>query len=105
MQNRMFAKFSLGQVIYHRDLKYRGVIVDVDPMFLGEGVAAYRAAGDEPLDRPWYHVLGDGKEHVTYVSENCLSADESGEPVMHPSLALFFTRYEGDHYVPRRVAN
>ena len=106
MQERMFARFSLGQVVYHRDLEYRGVIIDVDPMFLGDGKTASRAVGDdEPLDRPWYHVLGDGKEHVTYVSESSLSADDSGEPVTHPSLALFFKGYEGDHYVPRRIAN
>ncbi len=106
MRDRMFAKFSLGQVVYHRDMNYRGVIVDVDPMFLGDGETASRAVSeDEPLDRPWYHVLGDGKEHVTYVSENSLSADQSGEPVVHPSLMLFFKAYEGDHYVPRRVAN
>jgi heat shock protein HspQ len=86
-------QFSLGQVVYHRDMDYRGVVVDVDPMFLGDGDTATRAVGfDEPLDRPWYHVLGDGKEHVTYVSS-------------HPSLGLFFKSYEGDHYVPRRITN
>lgn len=106
MQDRVFAKFSLGQVVYHREMGYRGVIIDVDPMFLGPSETAARAVGEaEPLDRPWYHVLGDGKEHVTYVSENSLTADGSGEPVAHPSLALFFTRFEGDHYVPRRAAN
>ena len=106
MQERMFARFSLGQVVYHRDLEYRGVIIDVDPMFLGDGKTASQAVSDdEPLDRPWYHVLGHGKEHVTYVSESSLSADDSGEPVTHPSLALFFKGYEGDHYVPRRIAN
>ena len=106
MQERKFAKFSLGQVIYHREMKYRGVIVDVDPIFLGDGETASRAVGeDEPLDRPWYHVLGDGKNHVTYVSESSLSADASGEPVVNQALMLFFKGYEGDHYVPRRVAN
>lgn len=105
MQDRMYASFSLGQIVYHRDLKYRGVIVDVDPMFLGDGATASHATDDEPLDRPWYHVLGDGKEHVTYVSESSLSADQTGEPVTHRSLPLFFLRQEGDHYVPRRAAN
>ena len=106
MQDRMFAKFSLGQIVYHGDLKYRGVIVDVDPVFLGDSETASRAVGDdEALDRPWYHVLGDGRQYVTYVSESRLSADASGEPVAHPSLALFFKAYEGDHYVPRRAAN
>ena len=106
MQDRMFAKFSLGQMVHHRDMGYRGVIVDVDPMFLGDAETIANAVGmDEPLDQPWYHVLGDGKEHVTYVSEGRLRADDSGEPVTHPSLTLFFKSFEGDHYVPRRIAN
>ncbi len=106
MQERMYAKFSLGQVVYHRDMGYRGVIVDVDPGFLGDYETATQAVGaDEPLDRPWYHVLADRKEYVTYVSENSLSADDTGEPVTNPSLGLFFTDFHGDHYVPRRIAN
>jgi heat shock protein HspQ len=106
MRIGIITQFSLGQVVYHRDLEYRGVVVDVDPMFLGDSDTATRAVGfDEPLNRPWYHVLGDGKEHVTYVSENSLTADDSGEPVSHPSLGLFFKSYEGDHYVPRRITN
>lgn len=106
MPDRMFARFSLGQVVNHRDMGYRGVIVDVDPTFLGDAETAANAVGeDEPLDRPWYHLLGDGREHVTYVSENSLSADDSGEPVTHPSLTLFFKSFEGDHYIPRRVVN
>jgi len=29
------AKFHIGPVIRHRLFNYRGVVVDVDPMFLG----------------------------------------------------------------------
>lgn len=106
MRQKKVARFSLGQVVYHREMEYRGVILDVDPMFLGDGETASRAVGeDEPLDRPWYHILGDGRDHVTYVSENRLAADDSGEPVAHPSLSLFFKGFEKDHYVPRRIAN
>jgi len=106
MANSIDARFSLGQVVYNTDMDYRGVVVDVDPMFLGDSETAMQAIGEsEPLDRPWYHVLGDGKEHVTYVSENSLTADDTGEPVSHPSLALFFKGYEVDHYVPRRTTN
>lgn len=106
MRQRQDARFSLGQVVYNREMDYRGVIVDVDPMFLGDGETATRAVGDdEPLDRPWYHILGDGREHVTYVSESRLTEDDSGKPVTHPSLSLFFKRFEKDHYVPRRTTN
>jgi heat shock protein HspQ len=102
----MFAQFSLGQVVHHRELDYRGVIVDVDPMFLGDGeTAALAVKEDEPLELPWYHVLVNGRDYVTYVCETSLTADESGEPVVNPSLGLFFTSFEGDHYTPRRLAN
>lgn len=106
MGRRTFANFSLGQVVHHEELDYRGVIVDVDPVFLGDGEAAAQAVrADEPLDRPWYHVLVNGREYVTYVSECALIADDSGEPVRHPSLNLFFAGFDGGHYVPRRLAN
>lgn len=106
MAERQFAKFSLGQVVWHREMEYRGVIVDVDPMFLGDSETASRAVSeDEPLDGPWYHVLGHRKQHVTYVSETSLAADRSGEPVKHPSLPLFFKGQDGDYYVPRRITN
>ena len=106
MASRMFAEFSLGQVVHHRELDYRGVIIDVDPMFLGDGeTAALAVSEDEPLERPWYHVLADGRSHVTYVCETMLTPDESGEPVQHPSLGLFFTSFDGSHYTPRRFAN
>ncbi len=106
MAHRMFAEFSLGQLVHHRELDYRGVVVDVDPMFLGDGeTAALAVSEDEPLERPWYHILADGRNHVTYVCETSLTADESGMPVENPSLGLFFTSFEGNHYTPRRLAN
>ena len=106
MQNENCARFVLGKVVHHREFDYRGVVVDVDPMFLGDGETAARAVSeDEPLDGPWYHVLVSGKEYVTYVSEKSLRADDSGKPVDHPSLTLFFTGFEDDHYVPRRRIN
>lgn len=106
MDRKIEAKFRLGQVIHNAEMDYRGVILDVDPMFFGGAEIAEQAvADDEPLDRPWYHVLADGREHVTYVSEASLKPDDTGEPVCHPSLRLFFTEFLGDHYVPRRRVN
>ena len=74
--NERDALWSVGQVIRHRKFDYRGVIVDVDPTFSGtetwyDAVARSRP----PKDRPWYHVLVDGQEHVTYVAERHIEAD------------------------------
>ena len=100
------ARFNIGQCVEHRLFNYRGVIVDVDPQFLGsdewyEQVAQTRP----PKDRPWYHVLVHDAGRETYVAERNLQADKSCEPVNHPLLARFFTRFEQGQYHTGRPVN
>jgi len=64
------AKFSIGQCVHHKLFAYRGVIIDVDPVFLGsddwyEDIAKSRP----PKDEPWYHVLVHDAQNETYVAE------------------------------------
>jgi heat shock protein HspQ len=85
---------------------YRGVIVDVDPVFQGadewyETVARSRP----PKDRPWYHVLVHDATHTTYVAERNLEADESGRPVVHPLVEEFFVSFDNGRYVRPNVIN
>jgi heat shock protein HspQ len=99
-------EFSPGDLIHHRLFDYRGVIVDVDPEFQGteewyETVAKSRP----PKDRPWYHVLVHDSMMTTYVAERNLEPDESGEPIDHPLLSQYFTRFIEGHYVRDRQAN
>lgn len=93
-------RFSIGQVIHHRKFDYRGVIVDVDPVFQGtdewyEAMARSRP----PKDRPWYHVLVDGATHATYVAERHLEPDPSGKQVEHPALGHYFDRFVDGRYL------
>ncbi len=90
------AKFHIGQVIRHRLFNYRGVVVDVDPMFLGSDAWYEQAARSRPpKDKPWYRVLVHEAEHQTYMAECNLEPDPSGDPIRHPLLTAFFT----DHAV------
>lgn len=96
------ARFPVGQVIRHRRFGYRGVVVDVDPVFAGtdewyENVARSRP----PKDAPWYHVLVHDAAHMTYVAERHLEADATDAPIRHPWLREFFDAREGDRYVRR----
>lgn len=98
------AKFGVGDLVHHTRFDYRGVVVDVDPTFQStdewyEQVARSRP----PKDKPWYHVLVHGSDHMTYVAERHLEADESGEPVQHPLLELYFSRLENGRYVPEET--
>ena len=93
-------KFSVGELVHHRLFDYRGVIVDVDRNFQSteewyEAVAKSRP----PKNKPWYHVLVHGYEHSTYVAEQNLESDDSDEPIVHPMLEHFFTRFDKGKYV------
>jgi heat shock protein HspQ len=100
------AKFFIGQVIVHRLFSYRGVIVDVDPVFSGtEEWYQTMARTRPPRDKPWYRVLVDGADHETYVAERNLMADSSGEPISHPLLNDCFDRFENGIYIRSHSVN
>ena len=94
------ARFRVGQLIHHRRFDYRGVIVDVDATFEGtEEWYETMATSRPPKDRPWYHVLVDHAAHMTYVTEQNLEPDLSGEPIAHPLLDQFFDDLRDGLYV------
>jgi heat shock protein HspQ len=100
------ARFFIGQIVCHKLFDYRGVIIDVNPIFSGshewyEAVAQSRP----PKDMPWYHVLKDGTAERTYVAERNLEADASGEPIHHPELKDHFAGLADGIYLPRHASN
>ncbi|MCC5810107.1 MAG: heat shock protein HspQ [Ectothiorhodospiraceae bacterium] len=104
----MKAKFHPGQVIYHRLFGYRGVVVDVDAVFSGTDAWYQAMAVTRPeREQPWYHLLVDGAEAATYVPEEHLLGDASGEPVDHPLLENFFSAFRPEHgaYCSRHSRN
>jgi heat shock protein HspQ len=100
------AKFGVGQLVCHRLFGYRGVIADADPTFqLSEEWYEEVARSRPPRDQPWYHVLVHEGSHTTYVAERNLAADESGEPVRHPQLSLYFSDFSDGRYRPASPVN
>lgn len=100
------ARFHIGQLVHHRLFDYRGVVVDVDPVFSGSDAWYEQVARSRPpKDQPWYRVLVHGAEHETYVAERNLEDDSSGEPIRHPLLGRFFGALEGGRYRPRALHN
>ena len=97
------ARFHLGQLVQHLKYGYLGVIFDVDPVFLGsdEWYDAV-ARSHPPRDAPWYHVLVHGQDLNTYVAERNLEPDETGEPIRHVEVGMFFDGMGDGGYIPRR---
>ena len=86
-------KFSPGEVIEHQMYGYRGVIVDYDNTCQAPE-HWYQSNKTQPdRNHPWYHILVDGNQQVTYAAESNLTDDQSGQPVVHGMLNLFFSGY------------
>jgi heat shock protein HspQ len=100
------ARFRIGQLVHHKLFDYRGVIFDVDATFQGSEEWYETMALSRPAkDKPWYHVLVHEAEHTTYVTEQNLEPDLSGEPIVHPGLALCFDELRDGLYVKRGAVN
>ena len=100
------ARFTPGDLVRHLRFGYRGVVVDVDPVFSGsdewyEAVARSRP----PRNKPWYHVLVHDATHRTYVAERHLAGDDDRGPVNHPEVEQFFAVFRDGRYVPHAAAN
>jgi len=93
-------KFYVGQLIHHALFDYRGVVVDVDPEFQGtEEWYRQVARSKPPKKQPWYHVLVDNGQHMTYVAEKNLEPDRSDQSIDHPLIPHFFTGFEKGRYI------
>lgn len=106
------AKYTPGQIVRHTRHEYRGVIVDVDPSFQGadelyeEAVEAAEEEAQAPKDHPWYHVLVDEEDVVTYVAEGHLAVDRDDSPIDHPMLEDFLgERRDDGSYAPLHTVN
>lgn len=98
------AKFHVGQVIHHTLFDYRGVIVDVDAEFrVGSALNGLEKRSGSKLGerRPWYHILVDGTADRTYVSEQNIEADGTGQPIDHPDIIDYFDKRTDRGYISR----
>ena len=98
--------FAPGQLVWHKKFHYRGVIVDVDPVFSGSDEWYDQVAQSRPpKDKPWYHVLIHGAAQQTYVAERHLELDETDDPIDHPMVRHFFDEFRDGAYVRTRMMN
>jgi len=100
------AHFAPGELIHHKRFDYRGVVVDVDPVFqLTEEWYEQMARSRPPKDEPWYHVLVHEATHMTYVAQRNLEPDALGAPIRHPLLADYFDTFVDGRYERRQRPN
>ncbi|MCW1384846.1 heat shock protein HspQ [Novosphingobium sp. KCTC 2891] len=100
------ARFGIGDVVKHRLFDFRGVVVDIDPVFANseEWYESIPADMRPKRDQPFYHLLAENDEnsYVAYVSQQNLIADAEAGPVEHPSLEDMFDGFRNGRYRLRR---
>jgi len=90
--------YEPGQLVNHRRYGYRGVVVDVDLFCCADDDWYMRNRNQPPRLQPWYHLLVDRSDAVTYAAESSLEIDEIDSPVTHPYISLFFKSFvDGVH--------
>ena len=96
------AKFSIGDVVKHKQFNFRGVIYDVDFEF-NNSEEWYKSIPNDVRprkDQPFYHLLAENNEitYEAYVSEQNLINDDSDEPIQHPLIEETFSGKKGAGY-------
>ncbi len=104
MDKMRTAKYTIGQVVKHRLLSFRGVIFDIDPVFNNteEWWQAIPAEIRPHKDQPFYHLFAENAEteYIAYVSEQNLLLDTSDTPGRHPQVNEVFVQDGSGSYRP-----
>ena len=100
------ARFNVGQLVEHSLFNYRGVVIDVDPVFQNDDEWYEQVAlSRPPKDKPWYRVLVHNAVHETYVAERNLRADNTAEAINHPMVNIYFDEFSNGRYSMQRQFN
>ncbi|WP_454784876.1 heat shock protein HspQ [Legionella sp. WA2024007413] len=90
------AQFNIGDLVIHKNSRYRAIVVDVDPLFQASGRYNPQAPKREFATRnPWYRLLVDDSSQITYVEECMLIADTSKMPINNPHIGYYLKEQEG----------
>ena len=104
MQELVEAKFSIGNIVKHKFLNFRGVSFDLDPIFnnTDEWYNAIPKKIRPNKNQPFYHLFAENEEifYIAYVSEQNLLNDLKNGPANHPDIIKIFSHFVGSCYIP-----
>jgi heat shock protein HspQ len=98
------AKFSIGDLVEHTRQGYRGVVVDIDPLFQASG--RYNPQAHKrtfTLRHPWYRILVDGSNQQTYVEEPLLTLSSSDAWIDNPQIKQYLVHQAGRYQANRSL--
>jgi heat shock protein HspQ len=93
------ARFSIGQIVAHEILQFRGVIVDIDFYFLScLHFHADPSSSNQYKNQLWYHVLVENTSMRIYVPESDLRQSDRITAINHPSINDYFSHLKSGIY-------
>jgi len=106
------AQFNIGQVVEHKHFGFRGVVFDIDfeysldEQWYQEACKTMASLGQPSIEKkqPFYHILTDGSDHESYVSQQNLCVAVNAAPVRHAGLEALFILTNGQ-YIHRYSVN
>ena len=101
------ARFAPGDIVRHRMFDFRGVVLDVDPVFSNsdEWYEAIPEAIRPAKEQPYYHLLAENEDssYIAYVSQQNLVSDAEHGPVDHPQIDALFDGLDRGRYRVRAI--
>lgn len=92
------AKYNIGDIVKHEHQGYWAVIIDVDPIFQASGRYNPQASKRAFASRnPWYRLLVDNSQQITYVEE-CLLIKDSNRQRLNVQNSEHFLAEVMDNY-------
>jgi len=92
-------EFFVGQIIRHRDIQFRGVIIGWDQKM---NLSKKPMSQGDP-NQPFYWVLIDITEGhgitKVYLPESCLDSVGGGKMIQHPKIGKYFQEFKSGYYV------
>lgn len=94
--SKIMAKFNLGDRVRHVQHGYLAVVVDIDPIFQASGRYNPRTVTQAfATKNPWYRLLVDETNQMTYVEEDKLLADKRDITIENPGVDDYLTEQDG----------
>ena len=102
MNSSASARFNLGEIVRHRDAAFRGVVIDVDPVFSGR----IGQTGKISPDQPFYQVLALGEDggFTAYAAEDALEHDPEFTALSATDMRRWFNVDAGGRHSPKTQA-
>ncbi len=88
--------FRRGQMVKHKREGFRALITDYDMYFINDEELYKKSSSQPAKDKPWYYLLIDGSNSISYVAQENIELDENQEDIEHPLVDFFFDGFSDE---------